>query len=127
MQQHGRERDRARDCIMVYPLQWQAVACRLWGFYGCGKGQEVTKISSDIIFLEKAISAYFFPPHAVFTFIHFPLRGSTAVWGICALRLCTPSLPLPLVEWDRIHEHWTSGSTFTQKYAYFCSFCPHIP
>lgn len=89
MQQHGRERGRARDCIMVYPLQWQAVACRLWGFYGCGKGQEVTQISSDIIFLEKDISAYFFPPHAVFTFIHFdcvaPLQS-----GEYTLYICTP-------------------------------------
>lgn len=81
MQQHERERDRERDCIMVYPLQWQAVACRLWGFYGCGKGQEVTQISSDIIFFFRESDFSIFFPSTCRVYFH-PLP---TVWLHCSL------------------------------------------
>lgn len=52
-----------------------------------------------LFFLAMPISAQSFlplPPHALFTFTHFPLRGSTTVWGICVLHFYSRSLPLPL-------------------------------
>jgi len=98
---------------MVYPLQWQAVACRLWGFYGCGKGQQVTQISSDIIFFRESHFSIFFSLHMpclLSSTSHCVAPLQSGEYALCA---CTPLPCLCLwLEWDDVH---ASGATFTQN------------